>query len=322
MRNRPVSPAPGGSGEGLRETLGNGRPPLSPRGGESANKAAAPEQCRPSLGFVSAVPNDLTTGFVSRLRARDPVAWFELWENFGPILRAQLARWGGGRIGAETVKDLSQETLAALSSAIDRHDPNRGVRFSTWLFAIARHTLGDEIDRRMAIKRGGGVRPGRLEDAPESPAAAAAPDAPYEEAVFDAKVAAALRAAERESGFEDFSCYRLRVLEGQPGKAVAALLGTSEATVSRRVAAVRARIRARLVAVFSRYSFTQEDWEDLGRNGLDPNPNKEHEASFDEALSEVYHRFVRPGPREATAAAPVGRGLSGVPPRWKSPSSP
>src|SRR5574341_140905 len=68
------------------------------------------------------VLSDPTTDFVRRLRARDPAAWFELWENFGPVLRAQLGKWGKGRIGPETVKDLSQETLAALSDAIDRHD--------------------------------------------------------------------------------------------------------------------------------------------------------------------------------------------------------
>ena len=75
--------------------------------------------------------NNLTTGFIGRLRARDPAAWFELWETFGPILRAQLAKWGRGRIGVETVQDLSQETLAALAGAIDQHDPSRGARFST-----------------------------------------------------------------------------------------------------------------------------------------------------------------------------------------------
>jgi RNA polymerase sigma factor (sigma-70 family) len=267
------------------------------------------------------VPNDLTTGFVSRLRARDPAAWFELWETFGPVLRAQLARWGGGRIGAETVKDLSQETLAALSGAIDRHDPSRGVRFSTWLFAIARHTLGDEIDRRTAVKRGGGQRPLRLEEAPESPSNGPEPDAPYEQGVFDAKVAAALRAVERDSGFQDFTTYRMRVLEGRQGKDVAQLLGTSEATVSRRVAAVRGRVRARLQEVFTRYAFSEEDEAELSRNGLDPNPNKESEASFDEALAEVVHRFARPSPREATAVLPAVR-PTGARTRWKSPSSP
>ena len=126
--------------------------------------------------FFRPVPNDLTTSFVNRLRAREPAAWFELWENFGPILRSQLSRWGRGRIGAETVKDLSQETLAALSGAIDRHDPSRGARFSTWLLAIARHTLGDEIDRRMAQKRGAGVRPVSLDDAGERALEAVVPE--------------------------------------------------------------------------------------------------------------------------------------------------
>ena len=80
-------------------------------------------------------------------------------------LRAQIARWGKGRIGAETVQDLSQETLAALSQAIDSHDPDRGVRFSTWLLAIAKYTLSDEFDRRMAQKRGSGKKPLDLEAA-------------------------------------------------------------------------------------------------------------------------------------------------------------
>src|SRR5262245_65455817 len=99
--------------------------------------------------------NTLTTGFVNRLRANDQAAWFELWETFGPVLRAQLTKWGAGRIGPETVRDLSQETMAALSDSIERYDPGKGARFSTWLLAIAKHVLGDEIDRRSAQKRGG-----------------------------------------------------------------------------------------------------------------------------------------------------------------------
>jgi len=175
--------------------------------------------------------SDLTTGFIGRLRARDPQAWFELWETFGPILRSQLAKWGGGRIGAETVQDLSQETLAALADAIDRHDPDRGARFSTWLLAIAKHSLYGEIDRRMAQKRGAGRPAAELDE--ELHGATAAPDAPYETAVFHAKVEAALRLVERESEFVEFSVYRMRVLDGRTGREVAEALGISEPTVSR-----------------------------------------------------------------------------------------
>ncbi len=87
--------------------------------------------------------NRLTTSFVKRLRDRDESAWFELWEDFGPVLRGQLSKWGRGRIGAETVRDLTQETLAALSDSIERYDPRRGARFSTWLLSIAKQALGE-----------------------------------------------------------------------------------------------------------------------------------------------------------------------------------
>lgn len=248
--------------------------------------------------------NDVTTSFVARLRAQDSAAWFELWETFGPILRAQLSRWGKGRIGVETVQDLSQETMVALAGAIDRHDPNRGARFSTWLLAIARYTLGDELDRRTAVKRGGGVRPTTLEEELAGATDQLGPGESYELAVFDAKVEAALRSLERESDFLDFTIFRSRVLEGTSGKEVAASLGVSEPTVSRRLSSVREELRSRLGEVFSRFSFTEEEIAELERNGLGLAPNKRADAAFDEALGEIYHRLTERSARERAAAQP------------------
>jgi RNA polymerase sigma factor (sigma-70 family) len=242
------------------------------------------------------VLSDPTTDFVRRLRAREPAAWFELWENFGPVLRGQLAKWGKGRIGPETVKDLSQETLAALSDAIDRHDPAKGARFSTWLLAIAHHSFCGEMDRRMAVKRGSGKRGLSLEEEREGASREPTPDAHYEQMVFDAKVAAALRAAERDCGFADFAVFRARVLEGQPGKRVAEGLALSEATVSRRAAGVRERVRARLAETFTKYSFAPEEQAELARNGLEPNPKKSEDAAFDAAVAEVVHRIQHQEP--------------------------
>jgi len=237
--------------------------------------------------------NDLTTSFVKRLRARDPQAWFELWETFGPVLRAQLSRWGRGRIGKETVQDLSQETLAALSTAIDRHDPSRGARFSTWLLAIARYTLGDEMDRRNAQKRGSGVRPHSLEEGLGAPSGELGPESTYERAVFEAKVGAALRQVERECDFIDFSVYRMRVLDGRTGREVAADLGVSPPTVTRKLQAVRKLLRERLFEVFSRYSFTPEEMDELTGAGLDLEPTREDDTRFDEAVAEIYHRLAQ-----------------------------
>ncbi len=235
---------------------------------------------------------DVSTNFAGRLRARDPQAWFELWETFGPILRAQLSRWGGGRIGRETAQDLSQETMAALAGAIDRHDPTRGARFSSWLLAIAKYTLGGEIDRRMAQKRGGGQKPVELEEAWAGPAPGGSPDQEYERQVFDAKVAAAMRVVERESELLDFEIYRMRVLEGRSGREVARQVGVSEPTVSRRLSKVRESLRQALGEVMARYSFTDEEYDEAERNGLDPNPTKAEDQLFDEAIGEIYHRGV------------------------------
>jgi len=235
--------------------------------------------------------HDLSTSFVARLRARDAAAWFELWEIFGPVLRSQLARWGAGRIGAETVKDLSQETMAALSGAIDRHDPQKGARFSTWLLAIARYTLGDELDRRTAQKRGGGRRAAALEDAPPPAHGGPAPHQAYEQEVFDAKVEAALRRVEGEVGFLDFEVFRQRVLEGRSGREVAHALGLSEPTISRRLSNVRSRLRERVREIVTRYSFTAEEIAESERNGLALSPNKGDDGAFEEAVADIYHRI-------------------------------
>ena len=239
--------------------------------------------------------NSLTTTFISRLRANDQGAWFELWETFGPVLRAQLTKWGKGRIGPETVRDLSQETLAALSDSIERYDPGRGARFSTWLLAIAKHVLGDELDRRTAQKRGGNRKAAELDESWMKAAPGLGADGEYEAAIFRAKVEAALRIVEKESDFTDFSIFRMRVLDGTPGKDVAAALGMSEPTVSRRLAKVRDLLRRRLSEVIATYSFTEDELEEAERNGLALGPNKAAEeggddALFDEAVGEIFHR--------------------------------
>lgn len=251
--------------------------------------------------------NNLTTTFIGRLRRRDESAWFELWETFGPVLRAQLTKWGRGRIGSETVRDLSQETLAALSDSIEHYDPARGARFSTWLLAIAKHVLGDEMDRRMAQKRGGGRIAVAIDESwmGQGPKRvgnpAATPDSEYEAAMFGAKVEAAIRLVERQCEFVDFSIYRLRVFDGRSGKDVACDLGMSEPTVSRRLARVRELLRAKLGEVISTYSFTQDELQEPERNGLALNPTKAEDALFDEAVAEIYHRQLELRRRDETA---------------------
>lgn len=232
--------------------------------------------------------NALTTNFVRRLREGDDAAWFELWEVFGPVLQAQLAKWGRGRVGAETVRDLSQETLAALSKSIDRYDPKRGARFSTWLLSIARHTLGDEMDRRGALKRGGGHRGVTLDETFMGASASLEADANYERQIFRAKVQAAVRKVESDSDFVSFQVYRMRVFDGMTGKDVASQLGISEPTVSRHLAKVRQSLRRRLAETVATFSFTDEEAREAEDAGL-----YQDDELFDSALSEIYHQQLQ-----------------------------
>jgi RNA polymerase sigma factor (sigma-70 family) len=232
--------------------------------------------------------NTMTTSFIRRLRERDETAWFELWEIFGPVLRAQLTKWGRGQIGVETVRDLTQETLAALSDSIERYDPSRGARFSTWLLAIAKHALGDEIDRRMALKRGGGKRPAELDERFMGKSAVVEADEVYERRVFEAKVYAAIRRAESEAEFMHFQVYRMRVFDTAAGKDVAEQLGVSEPSVSRYLQKVRAMLRRRVAEVVATYSFTPDEQAEMDRAGLGGD-----DAMFDDALAEVYHAQSR-----------------------------
>ncbi|MCH2162527.1 MAG: sigma-70 family RNA polymerase sigma factor [Phycisphaerales bacterium] len=224
----------------------------------------------------------LTTSFVARLRDREEAAWFELWDIFGPVIRAKLTHWGGGRVGVETVRDLTQETLTALSKSIDRFDPSRGARFSTWLLSIAKHVLGDEIDRRMAQKRGSGRKPAEFEEYMSQSTLVEA-DELYEQRVFEAKVYAAIRAAEREADFLHFQVYRMRVFDSITGKDVAEQLGISEPTVSRHLARVRVLLRHRLAEVVATYSFTEEERLEIEGAGL----GREDDL-FDEALCDIW----------------------------------
>jgi RNA polymerase sigma factor (sigma-70 family) len=193
---------------------------------------------------------------------------------------------------------LTQETLAALSDSIDRYDPTRGARFSTWLLSIAKHSLGDEIDRRRALKRGAGKKAMELDERFMSQSAVVEADEVYQQSVFRAKVYAAIRKAEPEADFMQFQVYRMRVFDGTPGKSVAEQLGISEPTVSRHLQRVRDLLRRRLGEVVTMYSFTPDEQSELENAGLGGD-----DTMFDEALAEIYHQQSRLLMEDGTAAS-------------------
>ena len=223
------------------------------------------------------------TEFLRRLKGGDDAAWFELWEVFGPALERMVERFAHRCFTPDTVRDVSQETLMRLAREIHRFDPERGTRFSTWLFQIAKHVVSGEFAYRNAKKRGSGVRPGAID--PGAEPVGDGPQAPveYERTVFRAKVYRAMRLAEQRLDFLPFEVYKAKILQGMLSKDIAKAMGVSEATVSRYIRKARETVRRTIEEVVHEYSFTAEEREEVARANLDRDDD-----GFDRSLADVY----------------------------------
>ncbi|MEA1909870.1 MAG: RNA polymerase sigma factor [Patescibacteria group bacterium] len=61
------------------------------------------------------------------------------------IFRYMLFRIGGDK---ETAKDLASDTFVEVFMSLKNYKPQKNIRFSSWLYAIASHILGDYLRRR------------------------------------------------------------------------------------------------------------------------------------------------------------------------------
>jgi RNA polymerase sigma factor (sigma-70 family) len=225
------------------------------------------------------------TRFLRRLKDHEEDAWYEFFDVFGPALSRMIERFGHRCFTPDTVRDISQETLLRLSREIHRFDPGRGVRFSTWLFEIAKHVVAGEFAHRNTKKRGAGVRPGSLDPALEPARDTPGPPEEHERSVFRAKVYRAMRVAGERLEFLPFEVFKARVLRGMMQKDIAVAMGISEPTVSRYLRKAREVVRETIREVVAEYSFTPEELAEPSGASLDRDDD-----SFDEALAELHAR--------------------------------
>jgi RNA polymerase sigma factor (sigma-70 family) len=226
----------------------------------------------------------INTDLLGRLKRADAAAWYEMWEVFGPSIERLIGSIASRYFGQETIKDVSQETLARVYQEIGKFDPKRGVKFSTWLYAIAKHVVYSELTSRNAQKRGGGSKPMSLEDTLYEVSTTSPPDQEFEMAVFRAKVYRALKEVEKTADFTEFECYRIRLTKGHQGKEIADAMGVSEASVSRYLKRVRDQVREAVKQAVMGYSWNDDEKAQFSGSGLTSNDDD----GFDEALSEIY----------------------------------
>ncbi len=177
-----------------------------------------------------------------RLRdPRDGRAWEEFVEIYEPLIY-RLAR-GRGLQDADAA-ELAQEVFAAVSSAIERWNPDRRQgKFRNWLFTVARNLMIDRLRTHRRHTQGSGKTAVRraLEQQP-------APGAPEEAELFELEYQRQVFrwAAERirdEFRENTWKAFWLTAVDGQNPKDVARRLGLTVGAVYKCRSRVMGRLR-------------------------------------------------------------------------------
>jgi RNA polymerase sigma-70 factor (ECF subfamily) len=161
--------------------------------------------------------------------ASDATAFHELYQSYGPRLKAYLVRRGAD---AATAEDLAQETLLAVWRRAALFSSAKGSA-STWIFTIARNLWIDRLRKEVP-----------WQELPPAHAEATSPEPSPDAVVADSEVQARVRAALAELPVEQQRVLELAYQEGLSHGDIAARLGVPLGTVKSRVRMAYQRMRA------------------------------------------------------------------------------
>lgn len=161
----------------------------------------------------------------------DPAAFRELYEAYGPRVKAYMMRKGAD---AGTAEDLAQETLLTVWRKAALYAGDRG-SMTTWVFAIARNLRIDRLRRELPWQE---LPEGRLTEASSEPL----PDEAMAEKERQERVQAALA----ELPPEQKDVVTLAYLEGLSHSEIAERLGLPLGTVKSRMRIAYQKIRQSL----------------------------------------------------------------------------
>jgi RNA polymerase sigma-70 factor, ECF subfamily len=161
----------------------------------------------------------------------DPGAFRELYEAYGPRVKAYMIRRGAD---AGTAEDLAQETLLTVWRKAALYSGDRG-SMTTWVFAIARNLRIDRLRREVPWQE---LPEGRLAEASDEPL----PDEAVAEKERQQRVQSALAALPPEQK----EVVALAYLEGLSHSEIADRLGMPLGTVKSRMRIAYQKIRQTL----------------------------------------------------------------------------
>jgi len=182
----------------------------------------------PPLSVHRGIMADLLQRIAERA---DPAAFRELYEAYGPRVKAYMMRQGAD---AGTAEDLAQETLLTVWRKAALYAGDRG-SMTTWVFAIARNLRIDRLRREVPWQE---LPEGRLTEASSEPL----PDEAMAEKERQERVQAALA----ELPPEQKDVVILAYLEGLSHSEIAERLGLPLGTVKSRMRIAYQKIRQTL----------------------------------------------------------------------------
>jgi RNA polymerase sigma-70 factor (ECF subfamily) len=161
----------------------------------------------------------------------DPAAFRELYEAYGPRVKAYMMRKGAD---AGTAEDLAQETLLTVWRKAALYAGDKG-SITTWVFTIARNLRIDRLRREVPWQQ-----------LPEDRVAEASDEVPADEALAEKQRQARVQAALAELPPDQQQVVVLAYLEGLSHSEIAARLALPLGTVKSRMRIAYQKVRAAL----------------------------------------------------------------------------
>jgi RNA polymerase sigma-70 factor (ECF subfamily) len=190
---------------------------------------------------------DLDLSTVRRAQQGDEGASRTIIEELHRPVLATIHRFLGSRFNADA-EDIAQDIFLKVFRSLDRFDPARGVKFTTWVYTFVRNHCFDVLKKRRvqatsltSVSGDDGQR--------DVPDASPGPPSTVENVELGKKIENALLAL----GEDQRMVFVLREYEGLEYGAIAQVMGVSEGTVKSRLHRAKQALRNRLAPYLRTY---------------------------------------------------------------------
>jgi RNA polymerase sigma-70 factor (ECF subfamily) len=184
---------------------------------------------------------DLSLDIIKRAQAGDEAASRELIDALHRPVLATIYRFLGSRYRSE-YEDIAQDIFLKLFRSIERFDPERGVKFTTWTFTFVRNHCFDLLKkRRISTTSINSVADeDRSWDLPDP--AAPAPGSELDNSELGERIEHALAGLSEDQRL----AFVLREYEGLEYRVIASVMGVSEGTIKSRLHRAKEAMRQSL----------------------------------------------------------------------------